>query len=296
MINGNRLAYIVLLIIVMGLFAVGCGQQTAPPADTGKQQAADENAGKTDDQVLDKELLLATTTSTYDSGLLDVLEPDFEEKTGYDLQIISKGTGASLKLGQNGDVDVLLVHAKDRELALVEEGYFINRHDVMYNDFIILGPEEDPAGVKGMTNAVEAFKKIADAQLEFASRGDNSGTNMKELAIWESAAIEPTDDWYLSLGQGMGDTLRVANEKQAYTLSDRGTYIAMKDKLNLKALVEGDQIMFNQYGVMAVNPEKHNGINAEGADAFIQYMLSPETQVKIGAYKKYGEQLFTPNA
>ncbi|MBO8167920.1 MAG: substrate-binding domain-containing protein [Thermoanaerobacteraceae bacterium] len=271
------------LLLALGTALVGCTQGTGTDNASAQQGA-------------DKEVILATTTSTYDSGLLDVLEPDFEAKTGYDLKILSKGTGASLKLGQNGDVDVLLVHAKERELQLVNQGFFVNRHDVMYNDFVILGPEDDPAGIRGMSNAAGAFKKIARAKATFASRGDNSGTNMKELSIWQKASVKPSGDWYLSLGQGMGDTLRVANEKNAYTLADRGTYLSMKEKLNLAVLVQGDPILFNQYGVMAVNPDKHANVNFEGAQAFIEYMLSPETQEKIGAYKKYGEQLFVPNA
>ncbi len=288
---------LILLIVFMVLFAAGCAQQSTPQGDTGQEKATNAGTPSTSGKTVeDRDVILATTTSTYDSGLLDVLEPDFEKKTGYDLQILSKGTGASLKLGQNGDVDVLLVHAKDRELKLVEAGYFVNRHDVMYNDFVILGPKDDPAGVKGMTDAAAAFQKIAGVKVSFVSRGDNSGTNMKELSIWKKAAVKPADEWYLAVGQGMGDTLRVASEKQAYTLSDRGTYLSMKQKLALEVLVEGDPALFNQYGVMAVNPEKHKGVNFDGAMAFIEYMTSPETQEKIGAYKKYGEQLFTPNA
>ncbi|MBZ4687687.1 MAG: tungstate transport system substrate-binding protein [Clostridia bacterium] len=244
----------------------------------------------------DKELILATTTSTYDSGLLDFLIPEFEKETGYNVSILAKGTGASLELGKRGDSDVLLVHAKSRELKLVEEGYFVDRVDVMYNDFVILGGPEDPAKISGMKDVAEAFKKIANSKAEFASRGDNSGTNMKELAIWEKAGIKPQGDWYLSLGQGMGDTLRVANEKGAYTLADRGTYLAMKDKINLQVLVEGDPILFNQYGIMAVNPDKHEGINYDGAKALIDFMVSEKGQKMIGDYKKFGEQLFVPNA
>ncbi len=280
--------WVLLTVLLLAFAVVGCSTtgQEAGSGDNNENQAAEQ----------DSVVMLATTTSTYDTGLLDALEPDFEEKTGYDLQILSKGTGASLELGKNGDVDVLLVHAKDRELQMVEEGYFVNRHDVMYNDFVILGPEDDPAGVKGMEDAAAAFKKIADAASEFASRGDNSGTNMKEISIWEKASVEPEGDWYLSLGQGMGDTLRVANEKTAYTLADRGTFLAMKDKVDLVVLVEGDPILFNQYGVMSVNPEKHENVNFEGAQAFVNYMINEDTQALIGEFKKYGEQLFVPNA
>ena len=283
--------FILLIILVIAFAVVGCSS-TGQDTGSGDNSANNNNAAAKEDSVV----MLATTTSTYDTGLLDVLEPDFEEKTGYDLQILSKGTGASLALGQNGDVDVLLVHAKDRELQMVEEGYFVNRHDVMYNDFVILGPEDDPAGVKGMKDAAGALKKIADAKSEFASRGDNSGTNMKEISIWEKASVKPEGDWYLSLGQGMGDTLRVANEKGAYTLADRGTFLSMKDKIDLVVLVEGDPIQFNQYGVMSVNPEKHDNVNFEGAEAFNNYMINADAQEAISQFKKYGEQLFVPNA
>ncbi len=280
--------WVLLTVLLLAFAVVGCSTtgQEAGSGDNDENQAAGQ----------DSVVMLATTTSTYDTGLLDVLEPDFEEKTGYDLQILSKGTGASLELGKNGDVDVLLVHAKDRELQMVEEGYFVNRHDVMYNDFVILGPEDDPAGIKGMEDAAAAFKKIADAGSEFASRGDDSGTNIKEISIWEKASVSPEGGWYLSLGQGMGDTLRVANERTAYTLADRGTFLAMKDKIDLVLLVEGDPILFNQYGVMSVNPEKHENVNYEGAQAFVDYMIDDATQTLIGEFKKYDEQLFVPNA
>lgn len=261
---------------------------------TGCSQDGQEGSGAKTSE--DKELILATTTSTYDSGLLDVLIPEFEKKSGYDVSILSKGTGASLELGKRGDCDVLLVHAKEREMELVEEGFFVDRRDVMYNDFIILGPSSDPAGISGMKDAAEAFSEIAAIQAEFASRGDESGTNMKELSIWDKAGISPQGDWYLSLGQGMGDTLRVANEKGAYTLADRGTYLSMKEKMDLEILVEGDPILFNQYGIMAVNPERHENVNYEGAKALIEFMVSQEGQQLIAGFKKYGEQLFVPNA
>lgn len=272
-----------LLMLSLALITAGCG---------GNNES--ENApGATPE---DPELILATTTSTYDSGLLDVLIPAFEEETGYEVKILAKGTGASLELGKRGDADALLVHAKERELQLVEEGYFVDRRDVMYNDFIILGPAGDPAGIEGMEKAKEAFAQIATAQAPFISRGDNSGTHMKEKSIWSEAGIEPAGDWYLAVGQGMGDTLRMASEKQAYTFSDRGTYLSMRDKLDLKILVAGDPILFNQYGIMAVNPEKHPDINYEGAKALIDFMVSAKGQEMIGSYTKYGEQLFTPNA
>ncbi|MBO8129705.1 MAG: substrate-binding domain-containing protein [Peptococcaceae bacterium] len=275
-------------IIVVFIFRLlaGCG-------GSGQSNPQDQNAAAPPQK---DRLILATTTSTYDSGLLDKLVPVFEEKTGYNVDILPKGTGACLELGKNGDADVLLVHAKDRELQMVQEGYFVDRHDVMYNDFVILGPANDPAGIKGQKDAAKAFKAIAGSKSTFVSRGDNSGTNMKEMAVWEKAGLEPTGDWYLAVGQGMGETLRIANEKQAYTLSDRGTYLAMRDKLTLEVLVEDDPVLFNQYGVMAVNPDKNPNVNYKGAKKFIEFMISPEAQEIIGSFTKYGEQLFKPNA
>jgi len=242
------------------------------------------------------ELLLATTTSTYDSGLLDVLIPAFEKKYGYEVKILPRGTGAALELGKRGDVDVLLVHAKEMELRLVEEGYFVDRRDVMSNDFVVVGSASDPAGIQGVKNAALAFERIARTGSPFVSRGDNSGTNIKEAAIWKKAGIEPAGAWYLSVGQGMGDTLRIANERRAYTLTDRATYISLKDKLDLEVLVEGDPFLFNQYGIMAVNPKEHPRVNYEGARKLIEFMVSPEGQEIIGTYAKYGERLFVPNA
>lgn len=274
-----------LLALVFAIAATGCANRGQNGQD-GNNPAVPESP----------KLTLATTTSTYDSGLLDEIIPAFEEETGYDVQILSKGTGASLELGKRGDVDVLLVHAKDRELQLVEEGYFIDRRDIMYNDFVILGPSEDPAGIKSMEKAADAFSKIAENRFTFVSRGDDSGTNTKELGIWEQAGIRPAGDWYLAVGQGMGNTLRITSEKQGYTLSDRGTYLSMKDKLNLEVLVEGDPVLFNQYGIMAVNPDKHPGVNYKGAKALIDFIVSDKGQEMIGKYTKYGEQLFVPNA
>ena len=273
-----------LVILLMVVMVSGCANQ-----GENNQTEANKTAPE------DPQITLATTTSTYDSGLLDEVIPAFEKETGYEVHILSKGTGASLELGKRGDVDVLLVHAKDRELKLVEEGYFVDRKDVMYNDFIVIGPADDPAGIKNMESAAEAFTKIEENNSSFVSRGDNSGTNMKEISIWSEAGIEPSGDWYMAVGQGMGETLRITDEKQAYTMTDRGTYLSMKDKMSLEVLVEGDPILFNQYGIMAVNPEKHD-VNYEGAKALIQFMESEKGQEMIGNYTKYGEQLFVPNA
>ena len=245
-----------------------------------------------------QELVLATTTSTYDSGLLDFLLPDFEAQSNAKVEIIAMGTGQAIKTAEQGDADVILVHARAREDKFVAEGYGVNRQDVMYNDFVIIGPEGDPAGIQGMTDAAAALARIAEAQATFASRGDESGTHSKEMAIWEKAGIEPGGDWYLSLGQGMGATLTFANEKGAYTLTDRGTYLSRKEGLELPILVEGDPILFNPYGVIAVNPEKHPHVKYELAMKFIEWLTSVDTQQKIGEFgrDKFGMPLFTPDS
>lgn len=260
-------------------------------------------------------LVLATTTSTQDSGLLDVILPDFETRYGADVEVIAVGTGQALELGKNGDADVVLVHARKQEDAFVADGFGVNRQDVMYNDFIIVGPPADPAGIKGMTDAGAAFGKLAAAQSPFISRGDNSGTHTKELSIWEASKLplveassvispekkvkQPEGDWYQSVGQGMGAVLTIASEQQAYTLSDRATYLARKQEgLDLEILVEGDSRLFNPYGVIAVNPEKHPTVNTAGAQAFIEWITSVETQKLIGQYgvDKFGQSLFVPDS
>ena len=251
-------------------------------------------------------LRLATTTSTADSGLLDAILPDFEKQYGAKVEVVAVGTGQALKLGENGDADVVLVHARKQEDAFVKNGFGIDRRDVMYNDFIIVGPKDDPAGIKGVAKAADAFKAIAEKKATFDARGDNSGTSTKELGIWSSTGITPTADlgWYKSLGQGMGETLTTANEQQAYTLTDRGTYLSMLDKLpDLTVLVGGatidenkDKALLNPYGVIPVNPAKHPGINAQLAEQFAAWITSPETLAKIAAYgkDKFGQPLFYP--
>jgi len=242
----------------------------------------------------------ASTTSTQNSGLFDYLLPIFEKKTGIKVDVVAVGTGASIEIGKRGDADVVMVHAKDLELKAVEEGAFVNRHDLMYNDFVIIGPANDPLKIKGMKSAVEAFKKIAAQGTEFVSRGDKSGTHTKELAIWKTAGLDPKGQkWYLEVGQGMEKTQRIANEKRAYTLTDRGTWLATKDKdkLEMVVVLEGDPGLFNQYGVMAVNPEKHKQVKFKEAMAFVDWLISPEGQKAIGDFKdKHGNQLFIPNA
>lgn len=278
--------YAVPILILMLVFAVGilagCGSQPA-------QQSTPEPAVK--------DLILATTTSTQDSGLLDVLKPMFEEKTGYNLKIISVGSGAAMEMGKKGEADVLLVHSPAAEKALVDEGVGINYQLVMHNDFIIVGPSDDPAAIKGSAS-VDSFKKIADKKATFVSRGDNSGTHTKELSIWKAADITPEGSWYLQSGTGMGATLNIANEKQAYTLADRATYLAQKANFKLEVLSEGDKNLLNIYHVMQVNPEKFSKVNKDGAKAFVDFIVGADAQKAIGEFgkDKYGEALFTPDA
>ena len=248
---------------------------------------------------IDTEVILATTTSTYDSGLLDELLPAFEEETGFKVKPIAVGTGEAIAMGERGEADVILVHARSSEDEFVEEGYGIGRKDVMHNDFVIIGPESDPAVIKGMSTAGEAFQAVSETENPFVSRGDNSGTNKKELKIWENAGISPQGDWYVESGQGMGATLRIADEKQAYTMTDRGTYLSQEETLSLIILVEGDEILFNPYGVIPVNPDKHKDIdiNYEGACAFADFITGEKGQAIIKEFgvEKYGQPLFYPD-
>ncbi len=246
-----------------------------------------------------KELILATTTSTRDTGLLDVLLPIFQDQTGYNVKTIAVGTGAALALGSKGEADVLLCHAPASEIELVEAGDVINRQLVMHNDYVIIGSAKDPAGVKGFTSASEALRKIASSGAVFVSRADDSGTHKKEKAIWSKLDYQPSGQaWYLEAGTGMANTLNIANEKLAYCLTDRGTYLSMKDRLDLPILVEGDAILLNIYHVMQVNPEKHKVVNGPGGQAFVEFMISEDVQAIISEFgiDKYGSPLFFPDA
>lgn len=246
-----------------------------------------------------KTLILATTTSTQDSGLLDYLLPMFTEETGIEVSVIAVGSGQALQMGKDGDADVLLVHSPAAEKTFMDDGDGIRREDVMYNDFVIVGPEADPAKITGMTTAVDAFTAIANAKAPFISRGDESGTNAKELAIWKAANIEPSGDWYVSAGQGMGAVLTMADEMQAYTLSDRATYLAQTQTgLKLKILVEGDKLLLNPYGVIAVDPAKSAKIQNDLANQFIDWIISVPVQQKIMDFKKeeLGQSLFYPQS
>jgi len=245
-----------------------------------------------------KEVILATTSSTQDSGLLDVLIPLFEQKTGYKVKPIAVGTGQALAMGERGEADVLLVHAPASEMKLVESGVAVNRQPVMHNDFIVVGPKGDPAGIKGLKTATEAFGKIAQDQAFFVSRGDDSGTHKKEKDIWKKAGVEPGGQWYQESGSGMGQTLNIASEKQGYTLTDRATYLALKKNLALEILLEGEANLLNIYHVMQVNPQKFDKVNAEGGKAFVDFFIAPKTQEVIGKFgvDKYGQPLFFPDA
>jgi tungstate transport system substrate-binding protein len=245
-------------------------------------------------------IVCASTTSTQNSGLFDYILPIFSDKAGIDVHVIAVGTGAALEMGKRGDADVVFVHAKELELQGVEEGYFVNRRDVMYNDFVVVGPKGSGGEFGGVGKAEEAFSKIAEEGYTFVSRGDNSGTHRKELSLWSDAGAAPRGkDWYLEVGQGMSKALRVANEKEAYTLTDRGTWLAMKDRdlLDLEIVFEGDPALFNQYGVMAVNPEMHGHVKFDGAMSFVNWLVSEEGQEAIGSYRdEMGNRLFVPNA
>jgi len=246
-----------------------------------------------------KAIILATTTSTQDSGLLDKLIPIFEKKTGYFVKTIAVGSGQAMAMGQKGEADVMLVHSPAAEKKFVAEGHGINRRIIMHNDFVIVGPPEDSAKIKGMKSASESFKKIASANSLFLSRGDNSGTHAKEKSIWKATGINPEGEkWYQQTGLGMGQTLNVTAEKKGYTLADRGTYLALKKNLGLDIQVEGDAILLNVYHVMEVNPAKWPKVNAAGAKAFADFMVSKETQdiIKIFGVDKYGSPLFFPDA
>jgi tungstate transport system substrate-binding protein len=250
-------------------------------------------------QAIEKNVIMATTTSTQDSGLLDVLLPVFEKKTGYFVKTIAVGSGQAMAMGQKGEADVLLVHSPAAEQKFVKEGYGLNRRLVMHNDFIVVGPAMDPAKIRGMKSTLEVFKKIASTKSLFMSRGDNSGTNSKEKEIWKTAGIKSDGEkWYQQTGLGMGQTLNVASEKAAYTLTDRGTYLALKKKLSLDMLAEGDAILLNIYHVIEVNPSKWPKVNAAGAKAFADFMVSKETQsiIKTFGVERFGSPLFFPDA
>ena len=247
----------------------------------------------------DKSIVVASTTSTQDSGLFEYLLPIFTKKTGITVKVVAQGTGQALDTGRRGDADVVFVHAKVQEEKFLAEGQGVKRFPVMYNDFVLIGPKSDPAWIKGMKDVAKAFQTIKDRQAAFISRGDRSGTHSAELKLWKDAGIDIEKDkgaWYKAIGQGMGAALNTAGAGNAYVLSDRGTWIHFKNKGDLQILVEGDKRMFNQYGVMLVNPAKHPNVKKDLGQQFIDWLVSPEGQKAIANYKINGEQLFYPNA
>jgi tungstate transport system substrate-binding protein len=294
----NKHRYFLVALVLTGLLAsiAACSTSAPSPAVQATTQATTPATSipRTNDP---QRLILATTTSTQDSGLLEYILPDFKKKYNATVDVIAVGTGQAIQLGTRGDADVLLVHARAQEDAFVKAGDGTARYDVMYNDFVIVGPTADPAGIKGLARATDAFKQIADKQAPFVSRGDDSGTYTKEMSIWATLKITPKGDWYVSAGQGMGAVLTMASEQGAYTLSDRATYAARKAKgLALDILVEGDKILFNPYGVIPVNPAKHPQVNAKLAETFVNWLISLETQELIASYQIGGQQLFTPDS
>jgi tungstate transport system substrate-binding protein len=285
--SGEKMKHRNLIITLVLLFAVMLSA-CAPVATPAPTKLENPN------------LILATTTSTQDSGLLDVLIPMFQEQTGYTVQTVAVGSGQAMEMGQQGNADVLLVHSPTAEKQFMNDGWGKDRELIMHNDFVIVGPGEDPARIKGLSSA-NAFKAIATAGATFAARADKSGTSTKELGIWKKAELDPATEkpaWYLETGQGMGPTLTIASEKGAYTLTDRATYLANKGNLQLEILSEGDPGLLNVYHAMNVNPDKWPKVNYDGAVAFMKFMIDPATQEVIGKFgvDKYGQQLFIPDA
>jgi tungstate transport system substrate-binding protein len=248
----------------------------------------------------EKELIMSSTTSTQDSGLFDALLPVFQKKTGYTVKVIAVGTGEAIELGKRGEADLIFVHSRKAEDEFVADGWGLNRKDVMYNDFVVAGPQSDPADISGSSSAADAFQRIAAQQSAFVSRGDDSGTHKKEMALWASSGLEPEGDFFIETGQGMGESLRIADEKQAYILTDRGTWLAQKDTFSITVLFEKDADLFNPYGIIAVNPAKHPDleIDYDGAMLFIEWIVSEEAQEIIRTFgvEEYGQPLFYPDA
>ncbi|MGI6096894.1 MAG: substrate-binding domain-containing protein [Dethiobacteria bacterium] len=301
----------ILAIMALLFVVVGCqtadnngaqqeGDESENPVENGEENGADDE----EETELADTIVLATTTSTYDSGLLQEILPLFESEYGIEVDVISVGTGQAIEIGERGDCDIILVHARNLEDEFVAEGYGTERWDVMYNDFVFLGPVGDPGALKESAGLTEALQKMVEHMnskgISFLSRGDNSGTHNKELSLWALADIDiEGEEWYNSLGQGMGDTLIAANEMQGYTLTDRGTYLAMSDNLpNLEIVFEGDESLANPYGIIPVNPEKHPGVHHEEAMLLVEFFISDEIQEAIGEFGKdtFGQSLFFPNA
>ena len=294
-------------LLVISLLLTACGSATPVPAPVTEPPAAPTEVPPTavpptpePTTPANPNLILATTTSTQDSGLLDVLVPLFEQQTGFTVQTVAVGSGQAMTMGQEGNADVLLVHSPSAEKTFMDDGWGKDRALVMHNDFIIVGPADDPAKIKGLGPA-DAFKAIATAEAPFVARADKSGTSTKELGIWAKTDVNPAESkpaWYIETGQGMGPSLTIASEKAAYTLTDRATYLANKDSLQLEILVEGNKTLLNVYHVVTVNPEKWSKVNFDGATAFMKFMIDPATQAVIGQFgtEKFGQPLFFPDA
>lgn len=302
---------LILSVLFFAVMAAGCAAPNPQPSETTPSPSISENvqsssaspsqspaAPASPSAPANTNIILATTTSTQDSGLLDVLLPIFEKNTGYKVKTVAVGTGAALEMGKKGEADVLLVHAPSSEKPLVDDQTVINYQLVMHNDFIVVGPTADPAGLKKITVLKDAFKAIADKKATFVSRGDDSGTHKAELKLWEKAGIKPEGSWYQESGSGMGQTLTIASEKEAYTLSDRATYLASNKNLKLDIVLQGNKDLLNIYHVMQVNPDKFPKVNAEGAKAFVEFMINADTQKTIEEFgkEKFGQSLFTPDA
>ncbi len=276
--------------------AATVGGMTAALAGCAGADDEGENA-----EILDETLTLTTTTSTYDTGVLDEVNTAFEDRYGVEVEAVAQGTGAALETGRAGDSDVVMVHARSLEDEFMREGYGVNRRDLMFNDFVVVGPEDDPAGIDGVGEVTEAFRAIAETESTFISRGDNSGTHAKELAIWDAAGVEPGGEWYREAGSGMGEVLNQANQTPGYTLADRGTYLSQRSEIDISIRVEGPieggpELLANPYGVVAVNPGVHENVNYDLAMSYIGFITSPEGQEVIGEYTVEGEQLFFPEA
>jgi len=293
----RRIVSLLTTLTLLAVTLMACGPQQPtelPPTPTQRPPTATETEAEET-----RTLTLATTTSTENSGLLGYLLPFFEEEYNTEVEVIAVGTGQALQIGEDGNADVLMVHARSLEDAFMDAGHGVRREDLMYNDFVIVGPPDDPADIDGMTDAAAAFAQIAETEATFISRGDESGTHTKEKTIWSAAGVEPSGDWYIAAGQGMGAVLTMADEQEGYTLSDRATYLARTlEGTDLVILTEGDPILFNPYGVIAVNPDKSSEINAELANQFIDWLISVPTQEKIAEFgvEQFGSPLFTPDS
>ncbi|MDD4583970.1 MAG: substrate-binding domain-containing protein [Eubacteriales bacterium] len=286
-INKKKIALLLSMMLILVMMVACGGQAEAPDDETGPAE-------------IQGSILLATTTSTQDSGLLDVLLPQFTYDTGWEVDVVAVGSGAAMEMGMNGEADVLLVHSPAAERDFIAAGHGPERYDVMYNDFVLIGPAEDPAALAtdAPDDAVAALKILADKKIPFISRGDESGTHKKELTLWKETEIEPAGDWYVEAGQGMGAVITMANDMLAYTLSDRATWLNYSADTDLAIVTEGDTKLFNQYGVIVVDPSKNDQINADGALAFQTWIIGEKAQGMIAEYgiEEFGASLFTPNA